>query len=149
MNLYLLIYNYICHLFAVRRSLQLEIGQFRAECEGAQDHDFIFRCCEKAQVIHHVPKILYHWRCHIDSTAEKPESKLYAFEAGRRAIKAHFDRVGIEAVVENGQDVPGIYKIKYEIEGNPKVSILIPNKDNVKVLKKCINSRDPKCMRWI
>ncbi|EOJ4528243.1 hypothetical protein ACKKL3_004469, partial [Shigella flexneri] len=68
-----------------------------------------FRCTERAAKICHIPKVLYHWRCHQDSTASNPESKLYAFEAGARAIMAHYDRVGIEAEkVEKGVDY-GIY----------------------------------------
>ena len=131
--------NYICHLFAVRRSVQLEVGEFSKECEGAQDYDFIFRCCERAKVICHIPKILYHWRCHIDSTAERPESKLYAFEAGRRAVEEHYKRVGIPAHVEHGQTY-GMYHTIYDWEEEPLISIIIPNKDHTDDLNKCISS---------
>ncbi|MFR3283650.1 MAG: glycosyltransferase [Clostridium fessum] len=74
--------NYICHLFVVSHDLAAQVGGFRQEYDGAQDYDFIFRCTEKAKEICHIPKVLYHWRCHKDSTASNPESKLYAFEAG-------------------------------------------------------------------
>ena len=76
-------------------------GGFCSEYDGAQDLDFILRCCENAKNIRHIPKILYHWRCHMQSTAANPESKLYAFEAGRRAIEAHYSRIGVPAAVEN------------------------------------------------
>ncbi len=131
--------NYICHLFAVKRSLQQKIGLFRQEYDGAQDYDFIFRCCEAAENICHIPKILYHWRCHMDSTAANPESKLYAFEAGRRAVEAHYKRVGIPAKVENTQFY-GMYHTVYEWKEEPLVTILIPNKDHTEDLDKCITS---------
>ena len=64
-------------------------GGFREEFDGAQDYDFIFRCVENSKEIVRIPKILYHWRTHRQSTADNPASKLYAFEAGKRAIEAH------------------------------------------------------------
>ena len=78
----------------VRRSIALEVGGFREEFDGAQDHDFIFRCTEKAEQILHVAKVLYSWRSHEASTATNPESKLYAYEAGKRAVSAHLGRTG-------------------------------------------------------
>lgn len=75
--------NYICHLFVVRRILVEKIGGFRKEFDGAQDYDFIFRCTEEAEKIAHVHKVLYHWRTHEKSTSDNPESKLYAFHAGK------------------------------------------------------------------
>lgn len=131
--------NYICHLFAVKRTLQQEVGLFRSEYDGAQDYDFILRCCEKAENIFHIPKILYHWRCHMQSTAANPESKLYAFEAGKRAIEAHYKRMNLPAHVEHAQFY-GMYHTIYEWEQQPLLSIVIPNKDHVKDLKKCISS---------
>lgn len=132
--------NYICHLFVVSHNLSAEIGGFRHEFDGAQDHDFIFRCTEKAEKICHIPKVLYHWRCHQDSTASNPESKLYAFDAGARAVMGHYDRVGIKAQkVEKGVDY-GIYHTTYEIMGQPLVSIIIPNKDHHQDLDLCIRS---------
>ena len=130
--------NYICHLFLVKKALLDRVGGFRAEFDGAQDYDFIFRCTEAAAKIVHIPKVLYHWRCHQDSTASNPESKLYAFEAGSRAIMAHYERVGIEAQkVEKGVDY-GIYHTKFVIKGEPLVSVIIPNKDHTGDLDNCI-----------
>ena len=115
--------NYICHLFVVSHELAAEVGGFCHEFDGAQDYDFIFRCTERAAKIRHIPKVLYHWR-HQDSTASNPESKLYAFEAGARAIMAHYDRVGIEAEkVEKGVDY-GIYHSVYRIKDNPLFPLL-------------------------
>lgn len=122
--------NYICHLFVVNHELLLEVGGFRQEFDGAQDYDFILRCTEKARKICHIPKALYHWRCHQDSTSSNPESKLYAFEAGARAVKAHYDRLNIPVrSVEKGIDY-GIYHTTFEIPGEPLVSVIIPNKDH-------------------
>lgn len=131
--------NYICHLFAARKDVVERAGSFRAEYDGAQDLDFILRCSEQAKHIYHVPKILYHWRCHLNSTAANPESKLYAFEAGRRAIEAHYERLGIPARVENAQFY-GMYRTHYEWKEEPLVSIIIPNKDHAADLAKCIGS---------
>ena len=132
--------NYICHLFVASHDLVARVGGFRQEFDGAQDYDFIFRCTEAAAEIRHIPKVLYHWRCHKDSTASNPQSKLYAFEAGSRAIMAHYERVGIEAEkVEKGVDY-GIYHSTYKIQGNPLVSIIIPNKDHHQDLDLCLRS---------
>ena len=132
--------NYICHLFVVNHELLLEVGGFREEFDGAQDYDFILRCTEKARKICHVPKALYHWRCHQDSTSSNPQSKLYAFEAGARAVKAHYDRLGIKVEsVEKGIDY-GIYHTTFEITGSPLVSVIIPNKDHSTDLDLCMRS---------
>ena len=131
--------NYICHLFAFRKEILAKVGGFRQEYDGAQDYDFILRCCEEAGKIHHIPKILYHWRCHIDSTAANPESKRYAFEAGKRAVQAHYERVGIPAKVEHSEFY-GMYRTIYEWSEEPLVSILIPNKDHIDDLDKCLKS---------
>lgn len=131
--------NYICHIFVVKRSLLKEAGTFRKEYDGAQDFDLILRCCEKAKKIIHIPKILYHWRSHPNSTAGKPESKMYAFEAGRKALEAHYERLGIPASVEL-TSLFGRYRTVYQVTGHPKVSIIIPNKDHVEDLDKCLRS---------
>lgn len=132
--------NYICHLFVVRRELLKRVGGFRQEFDGAQDYDFIFRCTEVARKICHIPKVLYHWRCHQNSTASNPESKLYAFEAGSRAVMDHYKRVGIRAErVEKGVDY-GIYHTIFQIEGEPLVSVIIPNKDHSRDLDVCVRS---------
>ncbi|MBR2046543.1 MAG: glycosyltransferase family 2 protein [Agathobacter sp.] len=135
--------NYICHLFVVKKDIIDKVGMLRAEFDGAQDHDFILRCCEVAQNIKHIPKILYHWRCHINSTAANPESKLYAFEAGRKAVEAHYERIGVPATVEHAEFY-GMFRTKYHWEEKPLVSIIIPNKDHAKDLKTIIDSIDKK-----
>lgn len=132
--------NYICHLFVVKKELLDRVGGFRQEFDGAQDYDFIFRCTEQAKEIVHIPQVLYHWRCHQGSTASNPESKMYAFEAGARAIMAHYERMGIAAEkVEKGVDY-GIYHTTFKIKGEPLVSIIIPNKDHSRDLDVCVRS---------
>ena len=119
---------------------------YQSAFDGAQDLDFILRCSEQAKKIYHVPKILYHWRCHMDSTASNPESKLYAFEAGRRAIEEHYRRLGIPARVENASFY-GMYRTVYEWKEEPLVSIIIPNKDHAEDLKMCIRDRNHRVCR--
>ena len=132
--------NYITHFVVVKKELIERCGKLNSEFNGAQDFDFVLRATKEAKEVVHISKILYHWRVHKSSTANVADAKPYAYEAGKRAVEAHVKRLGKKAQVEDGQDVPGIYKIKYEIEGNPKVSILIPNKDNINLLKTCIDS---------
>lgn len=131
--------NYICHFFVVKRTIFEKTGGFRQEFDGAQDHDFIFRCVEEAKKVGHVPEILYHWRTHKASTADNPASKMYAFEAGRRAIEAHLKRMGVEGTVTHTQDL-GFFRVQYPVKGEPLVSIIIPNKDETETLRACIES---------
>ena len=135
--------NYICHLFVVRKSLTEKTGLFRTEYDGAQDYDFIFRCVETSENIVHIPRILYHWRSHENSTAENPESKRYAFDAGERAVQAHYDRLGIPAKARKGEYL-GLYRTKYCWPEQPLISILIPNKDHIDDLKRCMESIEKK-----
>ncbi len=107
--------NYICHFFVVRTELARSAGGFLEEYDGAQDHDFMFRCLENIPVsaVYHIPKVLYHWRCHNESTAENPSSKRYAYEAGKRAVEAHLERKGIRAQVEHTAHL-GFFRVIYE-----------------------------------
>lgn len=135
--------NYICHLFVVKRELLDQVGMLRGEFDGAQDYDFIFRCVEATDRIFHIPRVLYHWRFFEGSTAENPESKLYAFEAGKRAIEAHYQRVGIRAEVSQGEFL-GLYRTRYIRDYDPLISIIIPNKDHIDDLKRCMDSIEEK-----
>lgn len=135
--------NYICHLFVVKRDVYEKAGMLNPEFDGAQDYDFVLRCVEKSEKIRHIPRILYHWRAHKNSTAENPESKNYAFVAGKRAIQAHYDRMGIPAEVEETQ-YKGIYRSKYRLTDTPLISVIIPNKDHISDLEKCIRSLEEK-----
>lgn len=132
--------NYICHLFVVSKRVLKKVGPFDPAFDGSQDHDFILRCTEAAENIVHIPKILYHWRMHQASTAENPESKMYCYEAGKRAVEAHLARVGVKGEVSMNREYLGTYTVRYQMEGNPMVSIIIPNKDAKEDLKLCVQS---------
>ena len=131
--------NYICHLSVIRKTIINEIGGFRKEFDGAQDYDLFLRITEKTKKIHHIPKILYHWRVHNLSTAQNMNTKMYAIEAGRNAIKEHCDRIGLQAEVENETPL-GLYRVKYKVQGEPLISIIIPNKDSLAYLKNLIKT---------
>ena len=134
--------NYICHLYGVRRELVEKYGMFNSEYDGAQDYDFILRMSEHSRKIAHVAKILYHWRTHQGSTALNPESKMYAYDAGARAIGAHYARVLPEIQIErieNGYTL-GMYHTVFKFNEYPLISVIIPNKDHTDDLDKAIRS---------
>lgn len=133
--------NYICHLVVVKKDLLDRTGLLRPEYNGSQDYDFLLRCTEhtKSENIRHIPKILYHWRSHEGSTAGNPDDKPYAVIAGEKALARHYERLGIKASVEY-TGCPVVFRTHFEIQGEPKVSILIPNKDHTEDLDKCVTS---------
>lgn len=109
------------------------------EYDGAQDYDFVLRCVEKTDKIRHIPKILYHWRACEGSTAGSADNKSYIVDAGAKAVRAHYRRMGIEAEVIPTK-YPGMYRTKYPVKQTPKISIIIPNKDHTDDLIKCLRS---------
>jgi GT2 family glycosyltransferase len=121
------------------RALLEKVGKFRSEFDGSQDYDMILRLTEKAEKIVHIPKILYYWRAHASSVASDISAKPYTLDAARRALAEHLERVGLEGRVVDSR-IPSTYKIEYKIKGEPKVSIIIPNKDHTADLDKCIRS---------
>lgn len=131
--------NYICHLVVVKKELADRVGGLRKEFDGAQDHDFLLRITERTDRIVHIPKVLYHWRIHKASTADNPASKLYAYQAGQKAISEHLKRLGLEAEVSQTKDF-GFYRVSYPVQDTPLVSIVIPNKDEKDTLKACLES---------
>ena len=132
--------NYVCHFTVFDKNLLDKVGNFRDEFNGSQDHDMVLRLTEKAEKIVHIPKILYFWRCHKNSVASGTQAKSYAIEAGINAVKSHLKRCKMQGEVESSKVCPTIYRIKYEIKGEPLVSILIPNKDHISDLNRCIKS---------
>lgn len=137
----LLSHNYITHFFVVKTNILREVGGFNSEYDGAQDYDVILKCVEKTDDIHHIAKILYHWRMHEGSTALNPESKMYCYIAGEKAIQHHLDRIGVKAKVEmRKKPYWGLYHVEYLLEEEPFVSIVIPNYEHEDVLKTCIDS---------
>ena len=132
--------NYICHFSVFKKELMDKLEGERSKYDGAQDFDIIIRMAENTNRIVHIPKILYHWRAHPNSTAQsETDAKPYAFEAGIKVIEDHLERVGLKGKVEHGASL-GTYRITYDVIGNPKVSIIIPNKDGLEYLKQCIES---------
>ncbi len=131
--------NYICHLSVFRADFLRNLGGFRTGFDGAQDHDLILRATESARRIVHIPQVLYHWRMHRQSTASDAGSKGYAHEAGKRAVQDHLNRKGIDATVHDGA-VPGMYHVVYHLRTQPLVSVIVPNKDAVEMLTRCVNS---------
>lgn len=132
--------NYICHLFVAGKSIVDQVGGFRKEYDGSQDYDFILRCIEQSKHVEHVPKVLYHWRCHPGSTAANQESKMYCYEAGKRAIEDHLKRMGEDDCQVVMTEHLGFYHVIYPIREQKKVSIIIPNKDQKEILERCIES---------
>ncbi len=132
--------NYICHLTVFKKELLKQVGLLRSNFDGAQDHDLFLRLTEKAQNIVHIPKVLYFWRSHKNSVAHGISAKPYAPLAGINAVKEHLKRCNLEAEVESSEICPTAYRIKYKIKGNPLISIIIPNKDHIKDLNRCIKS---------
>ncbi len=131
--------NYMCHFFAVRKSLVDTVGGLNEKFDGAQDYDFVLRLTENTKKIYHCPRILYHWRCSNQSTAASQGNKMYAIHAGKAALNAHYKRIGWNARAQEGA-VDGWYQTKFTLKEEPLVSILIPNKDHTDDLDVCLNS---------
>lgn len=131
--------NYICHLSSFSANLLKEVGKFRTECDGSQDYDMILRLTEKANKIIHIPKALYYWRSHSGSVASGIGAKMYAVNGAHVALQDHLNRIGLKGKVFDAEALSS-YRIKYDIIGKPLVSIIIPNKDHVSDLDKCISS---------
>jgi len=131
--------NYMSHFSVVEKKLGDSVGWLRVGYEGAQDHDLMLRLSEKTSSIHHIPKILYHWRKIEGSTAMSHDQKGYAQKAGEKAVKSHLKRSKIKAKVKKGK-WPGAYLPVYETDTNKRISIIIPFKDEVEMLKDCILS---------
>lgn len=133
--------NYICHLSTIRTDLVREVGGLRVGFEGSQDHDLVLRCIERLAPgqIHHIPKVLYHWRAIEGSTALARDAKDYAAEAGARAVQEHLDRIGSGACADM---LPhGHYRVRWPLpEPVPKASLVIPTRDKVDLLRVCLES---------
>lgn len=133
-------YNYICHFTVFEKGLLDKIGGgFRSEFDGSQDYDMVLRLTEQAKKIVHIPEILYYWRAHSNSVSENISAKPYTLTTARRALAEHLERVGLKGEVLDAT-IPSTYRIKYEIDGEPLVSIIIPNKDQKETLETCITS---------
>jgi glycosyltransferase involved in cell wall biosynthesis len=137
----LLSMNYVSHFSVVRMKLLHEFGGFRRGFEGSQDYDLILRVTEKTQRIHHVPKPLYSWRKVVGSAVYDVEANTCAHDAGKRAIVDALRRRGVEAVVEDGFSPHSTrYRVRYKVQGSPLVSILVPTKNRIDLLARCLES---------
>lgn len=133
--------NYICHFSVFKRELLDGTELFRSRFDGSQDHDMILRLTDRAQNVVHIPKLLYYWRSHPGSTAADISAKPYAIEAAKGAVADHLRRHGFEHFqITSTRAFETIFKIRYQIIGNPLISIVIANKDHRDDLKRCITS---------
>lgn len=130
---------YTCHFGVYRRTMAQAIGGFRIRFEGSQDHDFVLRLTETTQRIHHIPRVLYHWRIHGSSTAGAAEAKPYAAIAGQRAVQEAIERRGEPGIVERSE-IPGIYITRYTIRTSELVSVIVPTRDHGDDVDRCLTS---------
>lgn len=133
--------NYICHFSVFKKSLLDGTELFRSKFDGSQDHDMILRLTDKAETIVHVPKLLYYWRCHSGSVASNISAKEYAIDAARGAVADHLRKHGYtDFKITSTRAFETIFKIRYKLNGTPLITIVIPNKDHVSDLKRCVTS---------
>lgn len=136
--------NYICHLLCIRKGLLDAMVLPDASVDGAQDHDMTFKAFELGARMRHVPRVLYHWRMAEGSTALDPSAKPYAAQAGIRVVREHLDRMGAQAEVEHAE-LPFTYDVVYRpSQPLPKVSIIVPTKDEAATLVRCVESVEEK-----
>lgn len=132
--------NMFSHLGVLSTALVREVGGFRKGLEGSQDWDLVMRCLERVQPtqIVHIPRVLYHWRIHAQSTASSMKAKPYAVVAGERALNEHLARTGVRA---RGEHVGIGYRVRYELpDVAPKVSIIIPTRNALALVRQCVTS---------
>ena len=135
--------NLISHLGVYRTALVRQVGGFREGFEGSQDYEMAFRVIEhtRPERIRHIPLILYHWRAIPGSAALDVDQKSYATDAARLAVQAHFARTGVEASIEPAPRAPYYHRVRYRLpEPRPHVTIIIPTKDRVDHLSRCVGS---------
>lgn len=133
--------NYICHFSVFSRELLKGEELFRTKFDGSQDHDMILRLTDNAKKIVHVPRLMYYWRSHAGSTAGGIDAKPYAIEAAKGAVAEHLKKHGYDHFqISSTRAFETIFKVRYEIIGNPKISIIIANKDHAADLDRCVDS---------
>jgi O-antigen biosynthesis protein len=133
-------HNLITHLGVYQAALLRAIGGFREGFEGAQDYDLALRCLERlgAGAIHHIPRVLYHWRVHSESTAQAATAKPYAMLAGERALNEHLRRRGVAAHAEL---IGHGYRVRYALPAStPLVSLIIPTRNGMPLIRRCVQS---------
>jgi len=136
---FFLSYNYLCHFTIVRRDLLQKVGGFRSQFDGAQDYDLFLRISEQTDRIDHIPRVLYHWRRSANSTADNIRRKPGSLEAGRLALEAHLERKQVPGHVTIDWQTHA-YWVKRELTEAKKISIIIPVRDRVDLLARCLDS---------
>ncbi len=138
----LLSFNYICHFLVCRREIIQRIKGFRKGFEGSQDYDLVLRLTEETDNVYHIPKVLYHWRQVKGSTSMGHKEKAVHIENSIKALSQALERRKIEGTVEKGINFHQFesYRVKRKIRNEPQVSVIIPNKDKVSFLKRCVQS---------
>ena len=132
-------YNYLCHFAVIRKAIIEKAGGFREGYDGSQDYDLFLRVVQNTNKVRRIPKVLYHWRAASGSASAELMAKPYALDAARRAIAGYMKGRGVEAEVSDGL-FPTSYRVRYKIRPSQKVSIIIPTKDKVQLLRQCVNS---------
>ena len=134
---YMLSHCYIVHFVVIRASILKKIGGFRAEFKVSQDYDLFLRVLSQTRNVLHIPKILYRWRQYESSTGHLLKERV--MESSRRALQDFADREGIKGVVWGTKNF-NFFRLKRDILDRPKISIIIPTKDRIDLLKRCIES---------
>lgn len=131
---------FTCHVSCIRQSVLHSVGGLRSQFDGCQDWDFVLRVSERTRRISHIPRVLYHWRVIPGSTAASISAKPYILESSRAVREDALQRRGTEGHVEAVKEVPGYFRVVYAVQGNPLISIVIPTRDNGRMLQRCIDS---------
>lgn len=137
---YLRSINYITHFTVIKKTLINKVGGLRAKCDGAQDWDLFLRTTRQAKSIYHIQDVLYGWRMSNNSTAQETEAKPYVVAAQKKALQDDVLARGLNANIVQSRYVKDYWEVNYTVKGTPKVSIVIPTKNQYKVVKRCIDS---------
>ena len=131
--------NYLCHMIFLRRHLVQEVGRFQSQFDGSQDYDFLLRVSERTNRIHHIPRVLYHWRRSENSSASDVRQKPGQLEASWRAIEAHLKRRDEQAHVAVDWRTHAFY-VRRELRETKKISVIIPSFRGSQSLERCVES---------
>ena len=138
-------HNYICHLTAYKKDLLDQVGLYRPECDGSQDHDMVLRLTERAKKIVHISKILYFWRVHTGSVSAGIEAKTYAVKAAYKAVNDQLERYKEHGKVYSIKPYPTLYRIEYQLMSRPKVSVILYNVTNIEDCHRSVKAMEDMC----
>lgn len=139
---HLLSIMFTCHFSVYSAQIIRNVEGLRVGFDGSQDHDLALRLSEivPKEKITHIPRILYHWREIQGSTASKNFEKPLAAINGRKAVVQALERRFLKAIVKSHPRSPTLYMIELKPLSFPKITIIIPTKNCLPILKKCIDS---------